>query len=500
MNIIAQFKSARRVSAPLIAIQGPDHSATITGILASYGDSQPPAVRWDCVNGLTAVNAEGRLALQALGEIDGTANPISALVVAHRLPGKQDGNKGAILFAVNLHMFSGDPTVIQAVWNLRDAYKVDMRTLVILAPSIKLPPELTNDVLVLDEPLPTETQIGEIVTRMHKDAGQKVPDVGTFRKIIDATSGLAAFPAEQTIAMALQKDGTISVSDLWERKKQSVEQTPGLKAWQGGERFRDIGGLENIKGFLTKLIGGKMSPRVIVFIDEIEKQLAGIGGDSSGTSQDQLGTILSFMQNERAQGILLYGPAGTGKSNIAKATGNEAGVPTIELDFGGMKHENVGGSEARIRSALKVVKAIGQDRLLFIATCNSMANLPPELRRRFKSGTFFMDLPNETERLAIWDLFMGRLSVKKQKMPSSAQWTGAEIQQCCEYAESFGVSLLQASQYIVPVAVSASEVVQGLRKSASGKFISASYAGMYIYEPSSEESFPGIPKRMISEE
>lgn len=498
---IDKFKAARRVSAPLVAITGPDNAATIAGIMGSYGDAQPPCVQWDCVQGYRGLNKSGMEAMVRVSSDDDTSHPIAALIAAKKLPGMNEGGKGCIVFALNLHLFATEPTVIQAIWNLRDEFKQDRRTLVMLTPAIKLPPELANDVLVIDEAYPTDKQIEEIVTRTHKDAGQILPDIGTMAKAVAATAGLPAFPAEQVIAMSLTPKG-IDIASLWERKKQSVEQTPGLKVWQGEESFEKIGGLKNVKGFLTKMVKGKNAPRVVVFIDEIEKQLAGAGGDTSGTSQDQMGSILSFMQNEKAQGILLFGPAGTGKSNLAKATGNEAGVPTIELDFGGMKHEHVGGSEARIRAALKVIKAIGQDRMLFIATCNSMTSLPPELRRRFKSGTFFMDLPNKEERAELWNMFMNRSMIPKKSgsLPNDTDWTGAEIEQCCEYAESFGVTLKEAAQYIVPVAVSASEIVQGLRRNASGKFISASYAGMYEYKESTTK--PGVPNgnRMISDE
>ncbi|MGB7590439.1 MAG: hypothetical protein WBO19_04275, partial [Terriglobia bacterium] len=45
------------------------------------------------------------------------------------------------------------------------------------------------------------------------------------------------------------------------------------------------------------------------------------------------------------------------------------------------------------------IDAVSQGRMLFIATCNSIASLPPELRRRFTLGTFFFDLPTVDERL-----------------------------------------------------------------------------------------------------
>jgi hypothetical protein len=74
------------------------------------------------------------------------ANPVDMLIKAHKKMPKE-----SILFMSNLHRYL-DPQVIQAVWNLRDPFKSNTRMLVILCPSMTLPPELTQDVLVLDEP------------------------------------------------------------------------------------------------------------------------------------------------------------------------------------------------------------------------------------------------------------------------------------------------------------------------------------------------------------
>ena len=46
--------------------------------------------------------------------------------------------------------------------------------------------------------------------------------------------GLAAYPTEQVLAMSITKKG-LDLERLWERKRQAVEQTPGLSVWRGGE-------------------------------------------------------------------------------------------------------------------------------------------------------------------------------------------------------------------------------------------------------------------------
>jgi SpoVK/Ycf46/Vps4 family AAA+-type ATPase len=186
------------------------------------------------------------------------------------------------------------------------------------------------------------------------------------------------------------------------------------------------------------------------------------------------------MQDTEATGLLMIGPPGTSKSMFAKAAGNEGGVPTIALDLGGMKGSLVGESEQALRMALKVCDAVTQKRSLFIGTCNSIGALPPELRRRFNLGVVFLDLPNSSERKTIWDLYLNKYALPSQPIPTDDGWTGAEIRQCAWLAWDLKLSLKEASEYVVPVSRSASEQISKLRDSADGRYISASYPGVFL--------------------
>src|SRR5439155_26658589 len=122
--------------------------------------------------------------------------------------------------------------------------------------------------------------------------------------------------------------------------------------------------------------------------------------------------------------------------------------------------------------------AVSQGRSLWIATCNSITSLPPELRRRFTLGTFFFDLPEAAERDAIWKLYLGKYGVAGER-PQDDGWTGAEIKECCRQAARLQISLQEAASYIVPVSRSAAEQIRALRHQASGRFTSASKPGVY---------------------
>jgi hypothetical protein len=166
---------------------------------------------------------------------------------------------------------------------------------------------------------------------------------------------------------------------------------------------------------------------------------------------------------------------------IAKATGSTFKKPTVSFDVGAMKGSLVGESNANIRMALKVITAIAQGRVLVIATCNSFGSLSPEFRRRFKDATFMFDLPTKDEGQAMWELYVAKYKIKPKlaDIPDSVGWTGAEIKQCCNLAWRFHCSLTDAAAYIVPVCRSGAEQIERLREQAHGRFISASYPGVY---------------------
>jgi hypothetical protein len=138
-----------------------------------------------------------------------------------------------------------------------------------------------------------------------------------------------------------------------------------------------------------------------------------------------------------------------------------------------------------MRQALKVVEAVSQGRALFLATCNSIGVLPPELRRRFTLGTFMFDLPDFDERQAIWRIYLrkyGFPGTTIEMRPTDDGWTGSEIRTCCDLAWRLKITLREAAAYIVPVSKSAADQIQRLRDQASGRFISASKPGVYQKE------------------
>jgi hypothetical protein len=58
-------------------------------------------------------------------------------------------------------------------------------------------------------------------------------------------------------------------------------------------------------------------------------------------------------------------------------------------------------------------------------------------------------------------------------------WTGREIRACCENAWRLKCSLLEASDYVVPIATAAKAMIASLRQDAAGCYVDASRKGFY---------------------
>ena len=214
-------------------------------------------------------------------------------------------------------------------------------------------------------------------------------------------------------------------------------------------------------------------------------------GDSSGTSQDQAGVLLTTMEKYGYAGQILVGPPGSGKSAFADAVAGTFERPLICVDLGAAKGSLVGQSEERIRAMMKAIYAIaGEKGAFFIATCNKLDILSPELRRRFRYGIYFFDLPDKDERISI-----GKLQTAKYKLKQDDEfwiecegWSGANIRDCCDLSYAMRVGLKDAQNFIVPAFKQDQDGITRLRNMANGKFLSASYEGTYDKDKKKDKS------------
>ncbi len=475
---------------------------------------------WNVVNGIQPMvtNSENNDGTQYLEnakeavQAPYTTNPTIALQVFYEIsdsikkskdPNKPSARTVFIMFLADRIINESNPEVLPAIYELlilREKLKNKGDCLILLGNMFSLPRELTDSFVVINEPLPNLDERLARVKRVVRDAEEAAEKFGYESKnysqeelldLAEAISGQSLFGGEQGLWLSAERTG-ISLEGTLKKKYDLVTATEGLSVYRSdGKGFDSIGGLSNIKNYFKKLLGGKLKPKVIVKLEELEKAIGGSGGrsgtDTSGVSTSFLGSLLTFMQDRNCYGALFVGIYGAGKSACTKAIGDEANAITIEFDLSGMKASLVGESESRMRRALQVIESVaGDGDIVFVASCNRIEQLPPELRRRFNLGTFFFYFPDADERKTIWELYINKYnlipSLEDRQGVDDNNWTGAEIETCCRQAYLMDCSLTEASRYITPVCQTAKEEIQSLVANASGRYLSTSHEGFFSIE------------------
>ena len=409
------------------------------------------------------------------------------LAVIRAMPQLANGSSTTVLIFENLHRFLGSVELIQAVARQAIAGKHNRAFVVVLAPVTQIPAELDKLFVCVDHELPDHAQLEEIARGVATQDGE-LPGPDELPRVIDAAKGLTRSEAENAYSLSLVRHGTLKAETLWEIKAGQLKKSGLVSIHRGSGSFDQLGGLDNLKAFCLRAMRRQ----------------------SDGTVSN------------RPRGVLLLSPPGCGKSQFAKALGNETGRPTVVLDVGALLGSLVGQSESNVRAALKLAAAMApcvlfcdeiekalagatssgqtdsgvtarvfgslltwlndhESDVFFVGTCNDASKLPPEFARaeRF-DGVFFVDLPGRDQKDAIWGIYTRHYGLDvKQARPDDANWTGAEIKSCCRLASLLDVPLIQAAQNVVPVAVTAGDKIEGLRHWASGRCLSADRAGVY---------------------
>lgn len=379
------------------------------------------------------------------------------------------------------------------------------QAIIVLAASGDLPPELSCSAAVIEWPMPDRVEITEILDAcleaLPDDVRASALPRGARDAAIDATVGLSGEEAQACYAKSLVQTRKILPAAVAAEKKRVIARERVLEWHDPIPAGLDaVGGLENLKEWLVSRASA-YSPAARRY---------GLPAP---------------------RGALLVGISGCGKSLTAKAIATAWGVPLLRLDLGALKSKFVGESEANLRRALKVIEAIGrcvvwldevekalqgatsgsadggvstdalgailswmQERAgeaFVIATANDIEALPPEFLRKGRfDEIWWVDLPTAEEREAVLSATLkqhGRGGARidlREVGRACDRFTGAEIAAIVPDAmyaafadaerEIETGDLILAAQAVVPLADTASEKIEKMRKWASGR---ARFAG-----------------------
>ncbi|HBB32954.1 MAG TPA: AAA family ATPase [Cyanobacteria bacterium UBA8803] len=485
MSFNQEFELLLRARYPLIYIPTLEEERVEVAIAQAAKRLGDRAVYiWDFVDGYQGnPNDEGF----------GRRNPLQALEFLEKIP----ENAAALFILRDFHRFLEDISVARKLKNLSRRLKSQPKNIIIVSPQVSIPPDLTDVLTVLEFPLPEVSEIKAEIERLLAAMGQSLTDK-VLDELVRSCQGLSLERIRRVLARAIAAHGEIQPEDVemvLEEKRQSIRQTQILEFYPTTEKISDIGGLDNLKDWLLRR-GGAFTERA-----------------------RQYGL-------PHPRGLLLVGIQGTGKSLTAKAIAHHWHLPLLRLDVGRLFGGLVGESESRTRQMIQLAEALApcilwideidkafsgfdskgdagttsrvfgtfiswlaekRSPVFVVATANNIQALPPEMLRKGRfDEIFFVGLPSQDERQAIFELHLARLrshNLKNYDLERLAyetpDFSGAEIEQTLIEAMHIGFSqnrdfttddILEAASQIVPLARTAQEQIQFLKDwAAAGK-------------------------------
>ncbi|MGK7938592.1 MAG: AAA family ATPase [Crocosphaera sp.] len=485
MTFQQEFELLLRACYPLIYIPTPEEERLEKAIAQCAETLRNRNVYiWDFVDGYQDnPNNEGV----------GRRNPLQALEFVENLP----NSIGGIFILRDFQRFLEDVSVSRKLRNLARSLKSQPKNLIIIAPQVQIPEELTEVLTVVDFPLPTATEIKTEIQRLLAATAQSLSD-SLIDELVRSSQGLSLERIRRVLTRCIASHGRIEPEDvelILEEKRQSIRQTQILDFYPATEQISDIGGLDNLKDWLLRR-GGAFSEKA----------------RSYGLPHPR--------------GLLLVGIQGTGKSLTAKAISHHWHLPLLRLDVGRLFGGLVGESESRTRQMISLAEALSpcvlwideidkafagvegkgdggttsrvfgtfitwlaekKSPVFVVATANNIKALPPEMLRKGRfDEIFFVGLPTQGEREAIFTVHLSRLrphNLKtydiKRLAYETPDFSGAEIEQTLIEAMHIGFSqnrdfstddILEAASQIIPLARTAQEEIEFLQQwAAAGK-------------------------------
>jgi hypothetical protein len=486
MTFREEFKLLLRARYPLIYIPTYEEErveAAIREEAANLGNRQ--VYTWDFVDGYQGNANDAGF---------GRRNPLQALEFIEKL----SASAPAVLILRDYHRFLEDVAIARKLRNLARLLKSQPKNIVLLSPKIAIPDDLTEVLTVLEFPLPAAPEIKGEIERLLIATGGNSLTAKVLDDLVRSCQGLSMERIRRVLARAIATHGELQPEDVnlvLEEKRQTIRQTQILDFYPATEQISDIGGLDNLKDWLLRR-GGSFTEKA-----------------------RQYGL-------PHPRGLMLVGIQGTGKSLTAKAIAHHWHLPLLRLDVGRLFGGLVGESESRTRQMIQVAEALapcilwideidkafsglgsrgdaGTTSRVFgtfitwltektspvfvVSTANDIQALPPEMLRKGRfDEIFFVGLPTQEERKAIFNVHLSRLrphNLKSYEIDRLAyetpDFSGAEIEQTLIEAMHIGFSqnrdfvtddILEAASQIIPLARTAVEQIQKLQEwAASGR-------------------------------
>ena len=309
-----------------------------------------------------------------------------------------------------------------------------------------------------------------------------LPDGEQLDRVLDAAAGLTRYEAEGSFSLSLTRHNAFQPQCIWELKAQTLKKNNLLTLHRGGERFETLGGLSNLKDFCRRALqpGKRVKARGVLLVG-----VPGTGKSAFAKALgNETGRPTLILDMGALYGSLVGATEANVRQALKIADAMAPCIlfcDEVEKGLSGVGGQGDSGVSTRLFGTMLTWLADHDTDVFFLGTANNISMLPPEFTRAERlDGIFFLDTPTGKDKDSIWSLYREPFGIPStQARPDDTDWTGAEVRSCCRLAALLDVSLAQAARHVVPVAITAAEQIEKLRSWASGRCLAASEPGIY---------------------
>jgi SpoVK/Ycf46/Vps4 family AAA+-type ATPase len=490
---IQQFKEAFMGGYPIIAVETWEEDISLQmlkGFHSNIFAKKADIVSFDLQNGLD----------DSSQQLKSTKDPLEALdeIINASAPG--------FYIFKDLAELLVQPEIQRRIKSIYQSFRAQNKFLFLIASQFFIPPEIRREIYILSEPLPERNEIESFLNDYLQNITKKGIEISLAEEeknqILVSLKGFTNAEIRYTLNKVCWGKKVIDASIiplLHDEKDQMSRKDGVLEYVKNSENMDNIGGLENLKEWLIKrkrlfspeaAEAGIRPPRGLLMM--------GISGCGKSLSVKAISALWGLPLFRLDMNKVYSGAFGTPEGTFDRAIKSiEAVAPAIlwidEIE-GGISSNTAkdGGTGSHIFSAFLTWMQEKSSDVFVAATANRIDLLPAEIIRKGRfDQVFFIDLPNDSEREAIFKVHLSKRGNELAGFDipllsvATEFWNGAEIEHVIEAAtiEAFHreEKLNQDDLYdiirgTVPLSRTMAEQIKFIKNWASERAVSASKA------------------------
>lgn len=386
-----------------------------------------------------------------------------------------------LLLLHNYHMFLQSPIVRQELINKIHDGKQNRAFVLVISPVIQIPIELQKLFVIIEHDLPTQDQLTQIATDLTADTTWT-----TQSTAVKSAAGLTRYEAEGAFALSLIRHTEIQSEEIWSHKAQILKKSGILTLHTPTEGLDSLGGLTALKDFCTRAITNgtsKLNARGAMLLGVPgtgKSQFAkALGKDCQRpTLTLDIGSAYASLVGETEERIR------HGLKIVDAMAPAILFIDEVEKGLSGLGGQGDSGVASRLFGTFLTWLSDHTSDVFVIATSNDISKLPPEFTRAERwDAVWFLDLPEREQKDSIWQMYQASYNVGPPDRPVALihdeNWTGAEIKACCRLAALMDIPINQAARYVIPVATTNPEKVSALRDWAENRTLDADTGSLF---------------------